>query len=86
MGETVWSANRPWMCEAHAAAAHETAAEALASEPAADSMPAEAATGVPTTEAAAAMTTAATTPARFSDAGRGSDNNCRSKCSFYYER
>jgi len=81
MGETVWSANRPWMCEAHAAAAHETAAEALASEPAADSMPAEAATGVPTTEAAAA-----TTPARFSDAGRGSDNNCRSKCSFYYER
>ena len=53
MGETVWSANRPWMCEAHAAAAHETAAEALASEPAADSMPAEAATGVPTTEAAA---------------------------------
>jgi hypothetical protein len=81
------------MCEAHAAAGHETAAESFASEPTAPtahSMSAEAAT---TTEAAARMTTAeaasavatptTTAPAaRFGNAGRGSDDDCRSECSF----
>jgi hypothetical protein len=80
------------MCEAHAAAGHETAAEALASERTAHSMSAEAA---PTTEAAARMaaeaaspvatattTTATTTAARFGNASRGSDGDRRSKCSF----
>jgi hypothetical protein len=78
------------MCEAHAATGHE-AAEALASEPTAHSMPGEAATA---TEAAARMaaaqaapavaptTTAAAAAARFGNAGRGSDDDRRSKCSF----
>jgi hypothetical protein len=82
MGETVmYSANHSLMCEADAAAAHEAAAETWASEPAADSMPAEAATGVTTTEAAT-VTTAATAAARFGNAARGSDDNCRNECSF----
>jgi hypothetical protein len=79
------------MCEAHAAAGHETAAEALASEPTAHSMSAEAAT---TSEAAARMAageaapavartaTTATTTTRFGHAGQGSDDDRRSECSF----
>jgi hypothetical protein len=47
---------------------------------------AEAATGVPTTEAATAVATATTTtPTRFGNAARGSDDDCRRKCSFDYE-
>jgi hypothetical protein len=77
------------MCKADTAAGRESAAETRASKPTAHCMcaeapaTAEAATGVPATEAAAAVATAATTtPTRFGNAARSSDDNCRRKCSF----
>jgi hypothetical protein len=89
MGEPIMQpANRSLMPKAHAAAGHESAAEALASEAAADSVSAEAAAtetaGMTTAEAAAAAVTTATTPTatRFGNAGRGADDDRRSKCSF----
>jgi hypothetical protein len=92
MAETIMHPpNRSLMCEAHAAAGHEPAAEALASEPTADSMSTEAATAseaarMATAEAAAAVATATTTAAtRFGNAGRGADDDRRGKCSFDYK-
>jgi hypothetical protein len=79
------SANGSLMCNADTAAGHQTATECLMSKAAATT---EAATteaaGMAAAEAAAAMAaaTTATAAARFGDAGRGSDDDCRSKCGF----
>jgi hypothetical protein len=80
------------MRKADTAAGRESAAETWASKPTAHCMcaespaTAEAATGVPTTEAATAVATATTTtPTRFGNAARCSDDDCRRKCGFDYE-
>jgi hypothetical protein len=79
----VESTNGSLMCNAHTTAGHQTATECLMSKAAAT---AEAATteaaGMPAAEAAMAAATATTTAARFGDAGRGSNDDRRSKCGF----
>jgi hypothetical protein len=82
----VESTNGSLMCNANTTAGHQTATQCLMSKAAATT---EAATteaaGMPAPEAAAAAMAAAaatTTAARFGDAGRGSDDDRRSKCGF----
>jgi hypothetical protein len=83
----VESTNGSLMCNAYTTAGHQTATERLMSKAAATAEAAAEAAGMPAAEAAAAaaMATAATataTAARFGDAGRGSNDDRRSKCGF----
>jgi hypothetical protein len=85
----VESTNGSLMRNAHTTAGHQTATERLMSKAAATAEAAAEAAGMPAAEAAAAaaMATAATatataTAARFGDAGRGSNDDRRSKCGF----